>query len=54
MGLPWGPKEERRFKRAIKLLATVNNRLPRTLRQLPGLALMWDFRRRLNKGLPLR
>ncbi|HCB39987.1 MAG TPA: hypothetical protein DEP79_09850 [Gammaproteobacteria bacterium] len=54
MGLPWGLKEERRFKRAIKLLATVNNRLPRTLRQLPGLALMWDFRRRLNKGLPLR
>ena len=54
MGLPWGPKEERRFNRAIKLFAAVNNSLPRLLRQLPGLALMWDFRRRLNKGLPLR
>lgn len=54
MGLPWGPKEEKRFSRMVKLLATLNNPLPRQLRQLPGLALMWDYRRRLNKGLPLR
>ena len=54
MGLPWGPKEQRRFNRLIKVMATMNNALPRQLRQLPGLALMWDFRRRLNKGLPLR
>ncbi|RLT98570.1 MAG: DUF2236 domain-containing protein [Ketobacter sp.] len=54
MGLPWGPKQERRFNRAIKLMAMVNSPMPRRLRQLPGLVLMWDFRRRLNKGLPLR
>lgn len=50
----WGPKEQRRFNRVIKVLATINNVMPRQLRQLPGLALMWDFHRRLNKGLPLR
>ncbi len=53
-GLPWEAKEEKRFNRTVKLLSALNQPLPRTIRQLPGLALMWDFRRRLNKGLPLR
>jgi len=54
IGLEWGPLEERRFNRIIKIMAAVNNPLPRVIRQAPGLLLMWDFRRRLKKGSALR
>lgn len=54
MGLSWEPKHERRFNRAIRIIASVNNPMPRVIRQLPGLVLMWDFRRRLKNGIPLR
>lgn len=53
MGLPWGKKQERNFKLMIRLLGAVNNRMPRAIRQLPSIALLWDFRRRMNNGLPL-
>lgn len=53
MGLKWGDKEQRRFNRIIKVLGAVNNRMPRQVRQLPSIALLWDFRRRLKNGLPL-
>lgn len=54
MGLRWTPKHEHRFNRIIRIIAAVNNPMPRVIRQLPGLFLMWDFRRRLKKGMPLR
>ena len=53
MGLQWGTREERRFRRLLKVMATVNNRMPRSVRQLPSTLLLWDFRRRLKNGLPL-
>lgn len=54
MRLRWTPKHERRFNRLIKMVSVLNNPMPRFIRQLPGLILMWDFRRRMKNGLPLR
>jgi uncharacterized protein (DUF2236 family) len=31
----------------------VNRLLPRVIRQFPYNLVMWDFRRRLRKGMPL-
>lgn len=53
MRFDWDAKKQKRFDRMIRILATVNRRLPRIIRQLPILAMMWDFRRRLRKGAAL-
>jgi uncharacterized protein (DUF2236 family) len=53
MRFDWDAIKQKRFDKMIRLLATINRRLPRTIRQWPFLAMMWDFRRRLRKGRPL-
>lgn len=53
LGLPWTPADERRFTRLIRILAAVNRRTPRVVRQLPMNAYLWDVRRRLRTGRPV-
>jgi uncharacterized protein (DUF2236 family) len=53
MHLAWGPREQRRFDRLLAVNAFVSRRLPRPLRQASIRLVMWDFRRRRRKGLPL-
>ncbi len=53
MKLSWSPEQERKFVRFMRTLGMVNRLLPRVIRQFPYNVVMWDFRRRLRKGLPL-
>ncbi|WP_218572973.1 oxygenase MpaB family protein [Pseudomonas sp. gcc21] len=53
MHFVWGAKQQRKFGRLIAACALVNRRLPRIIRQLPFLVVLWDFRRRLRRGVPL-
>lgn len=53
MRLEWSPKHQRAFDRIIMIAAAINSSLPRVVRQAPLFAVMWDFRRRLRKQLPL-
>jgi uncharacterized protein (DUF2236 family) len=53
MRFDWDTKKQKRFDQMIKILAAINRRLPRVIRQLPILLIMRDFRRRLQKGSPL-
>lgn len=53
MGFDWDAGRERRFLRLTRRLGKVNALMPRVLRQAPYLYVLWDFRRRLRKGLPL-
>lgn len=49
----WTPAQQRKFERFFATVARVNRLLPRVIRQAPICLVMWDFRRRLRKGLPL-
>lgn len=53
MHLDWSPAKQRRFDLMIRTIGALNKPLPRIVRQAPLHVLMWDFRRRLKKGLPL-
>lgn len=53
MHLPWDPAKQQNFDRFMKTVGAVNRLMPRLLRQFPFNLVMWDFRRRLRKGLPL-
>jgi len=53
MQLQWGPQQQRAFDRIILITAALNRALPRVVRQAPLFGVMWDFRRRLRKHLPL-
>lgn len=53
MQIEWTPEKEQQFRKVTTAIGRVNRRLPRSLRQLPTTLLLWDFRRRLKKGLPL-
>lgn len=46
-GLPWSPRDQRRFDRLMRVLPPVYRRVPRPIRQLPGTYYLWDMRRRL-------
>ncbi|WP_305093595.1 oxygenase MpaB family protein [Prescottella sp. R16] len=48
-GLPWSPRDQRRFDLLMRLLPPVYRLVPRTLRQLPSRYYLWDMRRRLSK-----
>lgn len=49
----WTPAQQRRFDRFLAVVAGINRLLPRVIRQAPIFLIMWDFRRRLRKGMPL-
>lgn len=53
MQIEWTPEHERDFRRMTRRIGGINQRLPRLVRQLPTNALLWDFRRRMKKDLPL-
>ena len=53
MHFTWGAEQQKKFDRLITVIGSVNRRLPRAVRQLPFLVVLWDFRRRLRRGTPL-
>jgi uncharacterized protein (DUF2236 family) len=53
MQLPWGPDHQRRFDRLMKVLGTINNVLPRFVRQFPFNVLLRDLDWRIKTGRPL-
>ena len=53
MQLEWSPAQQRRFEQLLTMIGTVNAWMPRVVRQMPFNLVLWDFRRRQRKGLPL-
>ncbi len=53
MGLPWTPRDQRRFDRLVGAVAAVNRFVPPVVRRLPFTAVLWDMRARSRLGLPL-
>ncbi len=53
MHFTWSAKQQYRFGQFMAVVALINSFLPRVVRQFPFNLVMWDFRRRLRKGLPL-
>jgi uncharacterized protein (DUF2236 family) len=53
MRLPWDAAKQRRFDRLMAVLRTVNNLMPRFVRQFPFNVLLWDLDRRIRTGRPL-
>lgn len=53
MGLPWTPRQQRRFDRLLRILGTVERRLPRVLRNFPFNLWLADMRLRRRFGRPL-
>lgn len=53
MRFPWDAAKQRRFDRLIAVLRTVNNLMPRFVRQFPFNVLLWDLDRRIKTGRPL-
>jgi uncharacterized protein (DUF2236 family) len=53
MRLPWDAAKQRRFDRLMAVLRTVNNLMPRFVRQFPFNVLLWDLNRRIRTGRPL-
>ncbi len=53
MQFEWSEAQEHRFQRLMAVIAAVNRRLPRTVRQRTYLQLMDDLRGRIARGLPL-
>jgi uncharacterized protein (DUF2236 family) len=53
MRLPWDAAKQRRFDRLMAVLRTVNQLLPRFVRQFPFNVLLWDLDRRIRTGRPL-
>lgn len=53
MHFAWGERQQRNFERLMRTLNFFNRLLPRMVRQFPYYLVMWDFRRRLRKQLPL-
>ncbi|MCV7228252.1 oxygenase MpaB family protein [Mycolicibacterium komossense] len=53
MRLPWDPQRQRRFDRLMKVIGTVNNAMPRFVRQFPFNVLLRDLDWRIKTGRPL-
>jgi uncharacterized protein (DUF2236 family) len=53
MRLHWNACQQQQFETFLTLIGQVNALIPRVLRQLPINLVMWDFRRRRRKNLPL-
>ena len=53
MRLPWDPARQRRFDRLMKVIGTINNVLPRFVRQFPFNVLLRDLDWRIKRGRPL-
>jgi uncharacterized protein (DUF2236 family) len=53
MQFAWDASTQRRFDRVIAVLRTLNNAMPRSVRQFPFNVLLWDLDRRIKAGRPL-
>lgn len=53
MHFDWSARDERRFRRLLRLLGACNRWLPRPLRQGSFVYVLWDLRRRLRRGQAL-
>jgi len=53
MRLPWDEDKQRRFDRLMKVIRTVNNLLPRFVREFPFNLLLKDLDWRIRTGRPL-
>jgi uncharacterized protein (DUF2236 family) len=53
MRLPWDAARQRRFDRLMAVLATLNNMMPRVVREFPFNFMLWDLDRRIRTGRPL-
>jgi uncharacterized protein (DUF2236 family) len=53
MRLPWDPQRQRRFDRLMKVIGTLNNAMPRFVRQFPFNVLLRDLDWRIKTGRPL-
>jgi uncharacterized protein (DUF2236 family) len=53
MHFAWDAAKQRRFDRLMAVLRTVNNLMPRVVRQFPFNVLLWDVDRRIRTGRPL-
>lgn len=50
LGLSWSGRDERRFRRLLRLSVGVHGRLPRVVREFPLNVIWWDTRRRFRSG----
>lgn len=53
MRYDWRDWQQKSFDGLMRGIGFANGLLPRTIRQMPFNLVMWDFRRRLRKGMPL-
>ncbi|AWH97578.1 hypothetical protein A6048_17300 [Dietzia psychralcaliphila] len=53
LGLPWNPRDQRRFERFLEVTAAANRLLPWPVRTLTYRVLLLDLRWRLRSGRPL-
>ncbi len=53
MHLSWNADQERKFKRALAVIGSINRMMPRVIRQYPYNLLLHGFRQRVKKDLPL-
>lgn len=53
MQLSWGPRQQRRFDRLMRVLRGVVWKLPPVLRRFPYNYCLWDMRMRMRLGRPL-
>ncbi len=53
LGLAWGPSSQRRFDRAMGVVARVNRLTPGPVREFPLNVYLWDVRRRIRTGRPI-
>ena len=51
--LQWNACQQQQFETFLTVIGKVNALIPRIFRQLPVNLVMWDFRRRRRKNLPL-
>ncbi|MGH3517099.1 MAG: oxygenase MpaB family protein [Haloechinothrix sp.] len=50
MRLAWTTRHQRRFDALVRVIAAINRRMPRRLREFPFNLVLWDTRRRMRTG----
>ncbi len=53
LGLPWSTTREHAFTALVRLLVKINGVLPRMIREFPWNLVLWETRRRIQRGRPI-
>jgi uncharacterized protein (DUF2236 family) len=53
MRYEWSERDERAFRRLLRVIGALDRRMPLTVRMFPFNFFLWDVRRRARKGIPL-